>query len=406
VTRALGLLAALVSLALPAHAADYEIELVARSPLDGTVVAVAIGDSGVVAYAVKPQAEPVVVHRGTPGDVEPVAEDPFGFEAATLAVGDTGFAGYAGWTEAFHVGFYRADGGAPVLVHEHDDLLVSNARMNGAGHWAFVDLGDQASDPAYLRFWNGALSDPLHEYEDGLVAPLAVNDAGAIAYGFAPDATSQAIAFATPAGPDVLLDSADGYDSLAVLGLSDAGRVLVQGAPDDDPGGNLFLYRLPPDPELIVGTTGGWQIVRPLGIADDGRVAFYGVRTNPDLRGIFVGPDPVADAVLVEGDVVAGATILQIVAPPSNTSRMGGVNAAGAIAFAAEWFDPSLPAGQRFQYAVLRATPVPEPIPGAAGAAALLALSLRAARRRQPTSRVASRRRAARVRAPQALATN
>ena len=88
---------------------------------------------------------------------------------------------------------------------------------------------------------------------------------------------------------------------------------------------------------------------RPPALNNDGEVAFHAT-LDDFTSGVFVGPDPVADRVIVTGDTLDGATVLNV------TFCEEGLNDSGQLAFVASLEDPSAPEG--FRVAVFRATPV------------------------------------------------
>jgi hypothetical protein len=97
-----------------------------------------------------------------------------------------------------------------------------------------------------------------------------------------------------------------------------------------------------------------------------GRIAFVGSRDDDPLRyGIYVGPDPVADLVLEEGDPLLGSVVEEL--------ALEDFTSGGLLAFVARLADG--------RQVLLRAQPVPEPAGAAAALVGLVAvLALRGRR--------------------------
>jgi len=83
-------------------------------------------------------------------------------------------------------------------------------------------------------------------------------------------------------------------------------------------------------------------------------VAFAALTADFTLDGIFTGPDPVADRVVVSGDTIGAGTV----APSSIQFCQGGINDAGEVAFIAMLDDPTAQFG--FRFVVVRAEPLIE----------------------------------------------
>jgi hypothetical protein len=88
---------------------------------------------------------------------------------------------------------------------------------------------------------------------------------------------------------------------------------------------------------------------RPPAINNGGDVAFHATLDDFVTSGIFVGPDPVADRVVVTGDVLDGRTVQNL------TFCEEGLNDSGQLTFIATLEDLDSPNG--FRMAVFRATP-------------------------------------------------
>ena len=81
-------------------------------------------------------------------------------------------------------------------------------------------------------------------------------------------------------------------------------------------------------------------------INDFGQVVFDASLDPSPSRGIFTGPDPVRDAVILPGQTIDGMRIIDLISYPQINNR-------GQIAFVARFLDNT--------EAVFLATPIPEP---------------------------------------------
>jgi hypothetical protein len=85
-------------------------------------------------------------------------------------------------------------------------------------------------------------------------------------------------------------------------------------------------------------------------------VAFSALTTDFSLDGIFTGPDPVSDRIVVSGDVIGAGTVV----PFGIQFCEGGINDSGEVAFIATLDDATVPVvGVRF--VVVRAEPLKKP---------------------------------------------
>jgi hypothetical protein len=102
----------------------------------------------------------------------------------------------------------------------------------------------------------------------------------------------------------------------------------------------------------VADTRGAYSFFgfRPPSLNNSGDVAFHGI-LDDGTSGIFLGPDPVADRVIVTGDTLDGAVVQNL------TFCEEGLSDSGELAFIAQLEDLSSPDG--FRIAVFRAAPLP-----------------------------------------------
>jgi hypothetical protein len=101
----------------------------------------------------------------------------------------------------------------------------------------------------------------------------------------------------------------------------------------------------------VVDTRGQFAFFgfRPPSLNDTGDVAFEATLDDSSTSGIFVGPRPHADRVIVTGDTLDGQTVQNL------TFCEEGLSDAGELAFTATFADPAAPFDTRV--GVFRATP-------------------------------------------------
>lgn len=155
--------------------------------------------------------------------------------------------------------------------------------------------------------------------------------------------------------------------------LNNAGQVafVVSGSPTmtfydppDDPDGAIVAeidlspgvwlatptsFGLPPSLTQLVDTTSGYLSISRVLLDDFGRIVFSATKDD-GVRGVYSGPDPVADKLLEEGDVVEGRQLASLVLAKGN-----------------DWGQFTLIARDGFTLdrQVWRVTPIPTPEPGA-----------------------------------------
>jgi hypothetical protein len=193
--------------------------------------------------------------------------------------------------------------------------------------------------------------------EFGNLSRPSINDRGDIAFEESVDGESNSGIFLTAddgfktiaaPDPDVIVDRPN---------LNNAGTVVFHRFFNSKAGEELLRSK---DGVLstIADTTGPFQSFghffgfQAPALNNHGDVAFFAEldsAASPPPRGIFVGPDAVADRVIGTGDSLDGLTVANL------RICEEGLNDAGQLAFLATFNDPSVPEGVRVR--VYRATP-------------------------------------------------
>ena len=176
------------------------------------------------------------------------------------------------------------------------------------------------------------------------------------------------------APPARVLDSTGPYEIFSNPAMSTNGTVLVSAGPDgglSNPDAPAHLVRIAPGgaAEVIATTESLFDGFGIYAVNAAGNFATYSALDTPSTYGVFAGPDPLRDKVLMTGDELFGETITL-----ARISKQG-LNDHGQIVIRAQ-----TPSGEEM---LVLATPVPEPASAAALLTPAAAVMLRRRRRRR-----------------------
>ena len=253
---------------------------------------------------------------------------------------------------------YSITQGIPAINNTGTVAFAAFSSLPGVGGGIFVGNGGPVSKIA-----------PDAGPFNGIDSRLAINDSGQVAFEAADTDGKRFLYRADTVGATVIAPLATSpITGFGTPDMNDAGVVAFVGevGPFD-----VGIYK--GDGQAITTVVGAASLVRGfayhgVAINNVGNVAFYAAEANGTARGIFTGPDPVADKVIRFGDPLFGATLS--IAEVTH----GALNDGGQIAFRYQLSD-----GTR---GIAIATPVPEPMHGTLGA--LAATACLARRRRSP----------------------
>jgi len=240
-----------------------------------------------------------------------------------------------------------------------------------------IFVGDGTADPSLIaNYWRDY--DP---YTGDHFLP-AINNDGKVAHSARRGGPGTDFEVVVDTGPKILhVGPGPSYNQNSLLDINSSGQVLYWTAASGE-----FALGLGDgqSPATLVDTTqyarldNGYIVFPDLhpwyALNDVGSVAFMAI-THDLHGGIFVGPDPIRDKLIVNGDSLDGSTVNRV------WFTRGGLNDLGQIAFNAELADGRV--------AVFRATPaelvvIPEPLTAVSaliGAVALALMSKTVARR-------------------------
>jgi hypothetical protein len=164
------------------------------------------------------------------------------------------------------------------------------------------------------------------------------------------------------APPARVLDTTGPYEIFSNPAMSTNGTVLVSAGPDGgltDPDAPAHLVRIAPGgtPEVVADTTGLFDGFAIYAVNSSGDFATYSALDTASTYGVFAGPDPLRDKVLMTGDELFGETVTL-----ARISKQA-LNDHGQLVIRAQ-----TASGEEM---LVLATPVPEP--GAFGAVILAA---------------------------------
>jgi hypothetical protein len=376
------LLLALVLLAVPSHAAQYQIEVIAEFPSGVLLIGESIGinQSGQVGFLVSRFVDPDLLYDAYRGDAEtPVVAVAVGIDGFSQA-GASSNSSIDGSGAVYLTGRVLPAGPAGVLAGDGNSVTARVSLTaslynfvghdsNDAGQVAFI-AGSPTGFTLQRREANGELSaiaaHGAADVDSFGANQIAINEAGTVASYLQLDDGTRGIGRGAPGTYGAVVTEATGFVPQSYfLDIDGAGSVVFLATPaGGSTGGALYTTA----GGAFVDSAGPFANFLDVACSENGRIAFQANRDGADIAttgGIYTGADPIADKVFAVGDAFVASTVSRI--------RLGDINDAGQIAFLAEVL-----AGRDF---VLRATPVPEP--GAAlGALVALAALARSSRSR------------------------
>lgn len=253
------------------------------------------------------------------------------------------------------------------------EFLVADQSVNTSGRVAFVPELDETFDQGLFvgsrsgTFQERYIADqPTGGFTfDGTSSRVSLNELGQVAFADSLQGTSiHGIFLSNPNGTfSVLVDNTGRFASVADPSLNIAGRLAFQGERFDELGQQIFsinttrggavrtVAETNRDP-LAEGPV--YDSFREPSINDFGQVAFTAdILVDPAIfvttQGVFTGPDPVDDAVLVAGDRIEGVPVTSVV------TCAEALNNLGQIAMSVQSEDPETFEVRTF---IVRATPL------------------------------------------------
>ena len=176
------------------------------------------------------------------------------------------------------------------------------------------------------------------------------------------------------AAPARVLDTTGAYEFFSHPAMSTNGTTLVAAGPDgslSDPASPVHLLRIAPGgrgtPQVVADSDGLFESFAIYAVNAAGDFATYSSLDTPSTYGVFAGPDPLADKVLMTGDELFGETVTL-----ARISKQA-LNDHGQIVIRAQ-----LASGEEM---LVLATPVPEPASFAVVAVSAATVALRRQRR-------------------------
>jgi hypothetical protein len=343
-----GLIAALVGIGgvVPAAAATYQFASKYATSIPPSQSdwffsgeAPAINNFGLVAFsaALKDHGVqgPFGIYRGNGGPADLLASQPFILSPFTM--NNAGTVAYKGVVGG-QLGIYKTNGGVPQTVATAQDFsdlnynstlgIMAPVQINDAGAVLFDGLPIVGPQQHTAYVMTGGPPIPVMASELG----QAINNLGIVAL-----SDYSQILGVPPIGPTtVMATNPPGYYGIGYPEINDAGDVLASAF--DGNAVHLFYFQHgAPTPPIDLGYIG----IGSFDINNTGGIAFE------DATGIYTGPNAVNDHVISLGDSLFGATATRLV------FGTDGLNDLGQIAFYYE-----LNTGV---HGIAIATPVPEP---------------------------------------------
>jgi hypothetical protein len=234
----------------------------------------------------------------------------------------------------------------------------SEPSINDRGDVVFVGSGQSLLEAVFVGDRNGTLpvtalaaaDGPLAEGFSNFAAPRITNDGTVILVA----TKNSALGIHKLTGPGMSVPIAEigrGFNAISQPDANNHGIAAFIGETSDGIGG-VFVGDENGLARVATATT-TLRFINEPGINDQGDVVFRGqLNTGNDVRDILMtGPDPVADKLIAEGDLLFGAPVIELIA------GRGSINDVGQIAFFAQ---RALPSGNT-DSGIYVATPIPEP---------------------------------------------
>ena len=332
----------------------------------------AINDSAQVAFkAVDEKTFVSGIFRGSGGPLTTIADSagPLNFIGRLPSINNAGDVAFAATVSGGNEEVYRGSGGPLAVIATttgSPKFFAFNTSLNNVGSVAFqaeLDNFDEGlfhgnGGPVTTVFTTNA-----SPFNDSFGSP-SINDAGRIAFEAGRDVGDRGIfryepttnTFTTIVTNTGSFDTVDDRPS-----MNAGGRVAFQSLTDVGTGEGIFVGDGGPV-TTIADSSGAFQFFARPSLNDLGRVAFSAT-LDDGREGLFDGPDPVANRVLVAGQAFDGGVIEGIVMDRE------GLNNRGEIAFVVGF--------EGGRAAIYVATPVPEPALAALAVVGLLGLRRR-----------------------------
>jgi hypothetical protein len=239
--------------------------------------------------------------------------DPRSTLSATPSINDSG-------TVAFEYGFvvYSRSAGGPLITIAGPPLVINGSpSINASGMVAFEGIASGV--PGTIHAGNGG---PLIDIGNGSSTNPRINASGTVAF-----LTGVSIVTGNGGPPTTIADTNgqfSGFDPF--LSINDNGIVVFKASLKS--GGNAIFASDGSSISTIATDSGPFEYVSRPSINASGTVSYFAQTATQS--GIFIGPDPVADKVIVTGDPLFGSIATGI----SYASGNGGdINGSGSVVF-------------------------------------------------------------------------
>ena len=337
----------------------------------------AINDAGQVAFkATDANTNVQSILRGSGGALTPIADNTgsINFLGRLPSINNAGEVAFAATVSGSNEQIYRGSGGPLVTIADttgSPKFFAFNPSLNNAGSVAFQAELDNFDEG--LFHGNGGpvttvFTTSTSKFNDSFGSP-SINDAGQIAFEAGRDAGDDGIFRFNPATntfTTIVTNTGTFSTPDDRPSMNAGGRVAFQSLTNGGTGEGIFIGD-GGAVATIADSSGAFQFFQRPSLNDAGQVAFSAT-LDDNREGLFDGPDPVADRILVAGQTFDGGVIEGILVDREGLNNLGQIT-----------FFVGFDGGTRA--AIYVATPVPEPTAGAVTLVGLAALLRRRARR-------------------------
>ena len=308
----------------------------------------AINQAGEVAFQALTDAGGQGIYRGSGGELQTIAEGTSSFPGFTIrpSINDAGKVAYVR-TESSSARVELSDGLNTTIIADSAGpsfaSFIGWPRVNNSGLVAFAATRDGGGTGVFTAVGVAGFNTIVQSGFSGISPNYTMNNSGKV--GFRGNAGGWAIfaAVGGAGGTTTIANAAGPYNAFAGnASINDDGWVVFRATLDGQTTDNFFKGA-GGSAQLVASTSGLYSFLYIPAINASGLVAFRASLDSGQF-GMFTGPDPVADKVILTGEKLDGSTVLAL------SSHNQAINDNGQIAFRVQLADG--------RFGVFRADPV------------------------------------------------
>ena len=277
--------------------------------------------SGTLAFPARhtPLVDREGIFTGSGGPITTIADTsgPFFFGPngdPSLSLNDNGTVAFgAANPDTGEQGIFTGSGGATTTIADTSGPFsdVFSPSLNESGTVAFLALLKTGEQGIFTGSGGRTTtiadsSGPFSRFFGGFVGGPSLNDSGTVAFVGVLDTGEQGIFTSSGGAITTLYDTSGPFAGFGALSLNDNGTVAFAASLDTGEEG-IFTGSGGPTTTIASGGMFDFLFLDSLSINNNGTVAFG--RGGDSLSGIFIGPEPFADDVILERDALFGSSL-------------------------------------------------------------------------------------------------